>query len=193
MKYNLYDFDGTIYDGDSGIDIIIYAIKKYPKFIFIAGWSVILYVFKLINKKQFKSKMFSFVKYIDDMDKFVEGFWCKNEKKLKEFWLAKSSHKNDIIISASGDFWLKYIAEKYKVADLFATIYDLKNGEISGNNCHGEEKVKLFYERYPDGVIFSMYTDSENDRPLIEKAIHGYFVKKDKILPAKEVKKNNFR
>ena len=34
MKYDLYDFDGTIYDGDSGIDFVKFAIKKHPSFIF---------------------------------------------------------------------------------------------------------------------------------------------------------------
>ena len=33
MKYELYDFDGTIYDGDSGVDLVKFAIKKNPKFL----------------------------------------------------------------------------------------------------------------------------------------------------------------
>ena len=28
---NVYDFDDTIYDGDTNKDIIKYALKKYPK------------------------------------------------------------------------------------------------------------------------------------------------------------------
>ena len=34
MKYDLYDFDGTIYDGDSGVDIILFAMKKKPLIFF---------------------------------------------------------------------------------------------------------------------------------------------------------------
>ena len=30
MKINLFDFDGTIYDGDSTFDFIIYEIKRHP-------------------------------------------------------------------------------------------------------------------------------------------------------------------
>ena len=33
MKYDLYDYDGTIYDGDSGVDLVKFAIKKNPKFL----------------------------------------------------------------------------------------------------------------------------------------------------------------
>ena len=30
VKINLYDFDGTIYDGDSTLDFIKYTFKKCP-------------------------------------------------------------------------------------------------------------------------------------------------------------------
>ena len=30
---NVYDFDNTIYDGDSTKDIVIYGLKKYPKLV----------------------------------------------------------------------------------------------------------------------------------------------------------------
>jgi len=46
MKYDLYDFDGTIYDGDSGVDLVLFAIKKKP----------------YLSFKIFKSSYFIFVK-----------------------------------------------------------------------------------------------------------------------------------
>ena len=30
---NVYDFDGTIYNGDSSIDIYFFLLKRYPKLI----------------------------------------------------------------------------------------------------------------------------------------------------------------
>ena len=27
---NIYDFDGTLYDGDSTFDFILYSLKKHP-------------------------------------------------------------------------------------------------------------------------------------------------------------------
>lgn len=188
MKYDLYDFDGTIYDGDSGVDIILFAVKRYPRILPILFTNCFKYFFKIIDKKQFKSNMFSFVKYIDDINKFVLDFWYENEHKLKSFWLNKKSHKNDIIISASGFFWLKYISDKYKVADLIATNIDIKTGEIIGDNCLGKEKVKLFYEKYPNAVINKMYTDSINDLPLIKEAQEGFMIKNDKVIPFYEYK-----
>lgn len=188
MKYDLYDFDGTIYDGDSGIDIILFAIKKYPKIIPMIIINCLKYFLKFIDKKTFKSNIFSFVKYIENIDFFVEEFWNKHEHKLKLFWLNKKSHKKDIIISASGYFWLKPIADKYKVADLIATNIDTKTGKIINNNCHGEEKVKLFYKKYKNAIINKMYTDSSNDLPLIKEAKQGFMVKKNTIMPYFEYK-----
>ena len=193
MKLELYDFDGTIYDGDSGVDIILFAIKKKPKLIFHFIGSlgiVLLYLLKLKKKEQMKNKLFSFLKEFPDTDKFVEEFWNTHEYKIKDFWKSKKSHKNDIIISASGRFWLQPIADKYKVKDLFATDINPKTGKVSGNNCHGKEKVKLFRKKYPDVEILKMYTDSVNDLPLIEVANEGILVKKNKLYNYYEYKPN---
>ncbi len=193
MKFNLYDFDGTIYDGDSGVDIILFAIKKKPKVIFTLLSSlgiVILYLLKLRTKEEMKNKLFSFLKYFPETDEFVKEFWDTHENKLKDFWVNEKSHKNDVIISASGYFWLKPIADKYKVKDLIATEIDPLTGKIIGNNCHGKEKVKVFYQKYPKATINKMYTDSINDLPLIEEAKEGILVKKNKLYNYYEYKPN---
>lgn len=193
MKLDLYDFDGTIYDGDSGVDLILFAISKKPKIIFNLLGSlgiVILYLLKIRTKEEMKNRVFSFLKEFPDTDSFVSEFWVKNEHKLKDFWINKKSHKNDIIISASGYFWLKPIADKYKVKDLFATDINPKTGKVKGKNCHSSEKVKLFKKKYPDAIINKMYTDSINDLPLIEVAKEGFLVKKNKIYNYYEYKPN---
>ena len=193
MKLDLYDFDGTIYDGDSGVDLILFSIKKRPSLIFYyigSLWVVIKYLLKLIKKEEMKNRIFGFLKYFPETDNIVKEFWECHEHNMKEFWTSKKTHKNDIIISASGRFWLEPIAEKYKVKELFATDIDPKTGKVSGNNCHGKEKVKLFRKHYPDARIMKMYTDSINDLPLIEAAEEGILVKKNKLYNYYEYKPN---
>ena len=193
MKFDLYDFDGTIYDGDSGVDFVKYSIKHHKgtlKCLLSSIGTVILFILKLRTKEEMKNKIFRFVKDIEDIDKYVEDFWKEHEHKLKDFWTKKKDHNKDIIISASCRFWLQPIADKYKVHDLFATDIDMKTGKIIGNNCHGREKVKLFYDKYPKAKIMKMYTDSVNDLPLIEEAKEGILVKKDKLYNYYEYKPN---
>ena len=193
MKFDLYDFDGTIYDGDSGVDFIKYSIKHHKgtlKCLLTSVGTVILYFLKLRTKEQMKNKLFRFVTEIKDLDKYVEGFWKEHEHQIKSFWTEKKDHSKDIIISASCRFWLQPIADKYKVYDLFATDIDMKTGKIIGNNCHGKEKVRLFYDKYPKATIMKMYTDSVNDLPLIEEAKEGILVKKNDLYNYYEYKPN---
>ena len=69
MKINMYDFDDTIYSGDSSVDFIKYCYKKgYIKFnniLKIMG-SFIKYFFGVIDITEFKEVLFSFLSNIDD-------------------------------------------------------------------------------------------------------------------------------
>lgn len=193
MKYNLYDFDGTIYDGDSGVDLVLFALKQKPSILFSLLGSlgvIILYLLKIRSKEEVKSRIFSFLKYFPDIDSFVSSFWDSHEYKIKDFWKKKKTHHKDIIISASSYFWLRPIADKYKVKDLFATDMDPNTGIIRGNNCHSQEKVRLFSSKYPNAVIQKMYTDSINDLPLVRLAEEAILVKKNKLYPYFEYKPN---
>ena len=193
MKYDVYDFDGTIYDGDSGIDIFFFAIKKYPSIILSfpkIAWFALLLLLKIIKIEEFKRVVFSFVKKIDNVDDFVKEFWQGHEKKLKEFWINKSTHNRDVIISASCYFWLDYIKKVYEVHGLIATEMDITTGEVIGKNCHKDEKVKRFYSEYPKGIVDKMFTDSINDLPLIKEAREGFLIKKNKIYKYYDYKPN---
>ena len=54
---NVYDFDETIYSGDSTRDFYFYSIKKNPsllRFLPKQGWAFLKYMFGIINKTKFK-------------------------------------------------------------------------------------------------------------------------------------------
>ena len=97
VKFDLYDFDGTIYDGDSGVDLVLFAIRKKPSVIFNLLGSlgvVILYLLKLRTIEEMKNKLFSFLEKFPDTDSFVNEFWETHEKKLKTFWVNKIVFNN---------------------------------------------------------------------------------------------------
>ena len=64
-----------------------------------------------------------------------------------------------------------------------ASKVDPHSGKYTGENCHGKEKVRRFYEKFGnDTVIDEFYSDSYNDTPLAEIAVQSFMVKDDEIV-----------
>lgn len=190
MKFTVYDFDGTIYDGDSTFDFIKYLIKQKKSTIFHIPKMclyLIKYKLKLIKKETMKECFFEIFNKFENIDELIKEFWNKNDYKLKDFFTQKKTHKNDIIASASPHFLLEPIANKYKVEYLFASPVDKKTGKYNGINCHGVEKVRLINTKYKDCIIEEMYSDdAKADRPLLELANQSFIVKKNEIIKYKD-------
>ena len=61
MKINVYDFDDTIYNGDSSFHFFLYAVKNFKVSffkIFKIIFNAILYLFKLKQKINKKNKIY---------------------------------------------------------------------------------------------------------------------------------------
>lgn len=179
---NAYDFDGTIYDGDSSADFYFYCLKRNKKVLLqlpVQFIGTILYILKIYNKTKFKEKVFSFLKRIDDTDEYVKDFWKENKKNIKE-WYFKQKESTDVIISASPEFLLKPLEEEMNFK-VIATKVNKKTGEFESLNCHDFEKIKRYEELY-NKKIKRFYSDSiKADRPMLEYAEEGYLVVKNEI------------
>lgn len=177
---NVYDFDKTIYDGDASLDFWKYSVKKQPLLVFYLPYQVfsaILFKSKLISRKQFKERFFSFLKSVHSLD--LNGFWDAHQYKIKK-WYLDQKKSDDLIISASPEFILKGITDRLKI-ELLGTKMDSQTGKISGENCRGEEKVKRLYEFCKDPRIDQFYSDSKSDTPLKKLAKSAYLIKKNQI------------
>ena len=184
---NVFDWDGTIYEGDSSRDFVFYCLKKYPKTrikIPKILWFGAGYVLRLTKKKTFKQILFSIVSEIDDLDGAVSDFWTLHEKNIHK-WYLEMKKPTDVIISASPEFLLEPICKKLGAECMMATRVDKSTGVFDGENCHGKEKVKRFYEKYPDGVIDEFYSDMYCDAPLAELAKKAFIVKGEDLSPWK--------
>lgn len=190
---NVYDFDGTIYDGDSSIDFYLFCIKRKPSILFrsiikqLSG--AILYAIKRIPKEKYKEKYFSFLKYVSTNDQLLNDFWSTKSKKIKKWYLNQKA-KSDVIISASPEFLLKPICNRLGVS-LIASKVDPSTGRFAGKNCHGQEKVKRFAELYPNETIEEFYTDSKVDLPLTELSTKVFFVKGEELILYETPKSNS--
>lgn len=192
MIVNAYDFDETIYDGDSSVDFFKYAIKQKKRIIlnfFVIGFAGAMYLLKLREKEYFKTVFFSFVRYFDDVDKLVESFWDKNDDKIKKFYLEKQKN-TDYVISASPEFLLAPIAKKIGF-NLIATDVEKKTGKLKSKNCYGEEKVRRF--KKTNNTVKEFYTDSLSDEPMCKIAQEAFIVDDKKIIPWSEYKRSNVK
>jgi len=180
---NVYDFDKTIYKDDSSKDFYLFNLKKNP-FILRYGIRQLIaflgYSMHLITKTEMKTVFYTYFRSIKDMDKRVLEFWDKHEHNVFEYYFLQK-HPTDVIISASPEFMLKPICDKWGV-NLIASIVDKKSG-FSKENCYGEEKVKRFRELYPDSHVNSFYSDSLSDTPMAGLADESFLVTPDGIIP----------
>ena len=187
---NVFDFDGTIYHGDSSKDFVFYCFKKFPKTrskIPAILWYGAGFGLRIVKKKKFKEKLFSIVTKIDDLQGAVSDFWQSHEKNIHK-WYMEMKQPSDVIISASPEFLLEPICKKLGAECMMATRVDEKTGKFDGENCHGEEKVKRFYTKYPKGEIDEFYSDMYCDTPLAKLAKKAVMVKGEKLSPWKKFK-----
>lgn len=180
---NVYDFDDTIYDGDSTIDFYLFCMKNHPKVIsYLPKQCLALLLYKLgkITKTEFKERFFAFLRVIDDIEKDVVLFWDKNQYKIKE-WYINNQEKEDLVISASPRFLLSEVCKRKGIFRLIASEVDSKNGIFYNENCYGDMKVEFFLREYPQDKIDKFYTDSVSDLPLAKLASEAYLVDKEKV------------
>ncbi len=182
---NIYDFDNTIYKGDTNKDILLYSFKKHPfKVIKALKKTKKLerdYKRGLITFERVKEAMLSFLFEIDDLDGYIEKFVSSHMKNIKPWYLSRKNDY-DIVISASYELWIIPFCKKLGIRYVLATKTD-KEGHIIGKNCKGEEKVKRLASTIPNAQIVTSYSDSESDLPILNLAKTAYVVEGNKLIP----------
>ncbi len=178
---NAYDFDNTIFRGDSTFRFYTYCLLRTPRMLMRLPSVAFDALFVLKRDKQlFKRRMFRFLLDIRDVDTMIARFWQKNKGRVKQFYMLQK-RPDDVIASASPEFLLRPIASVLGVANLIASPVDKRTGEYSGGNCHGAEKVRRFREMFPNGEIDDFYSDSHSDDPMAAISRRAFMVKGDVI------------
>lgn len=180
---NIYDFDETIYDGDSTRDFYFYCLKRFPKMLFSVPamvWMFFLYILGAKTKTQFKEKMYGFLRYVPDIDETIGNFWEDHIKNIKP-WYKEKQKGDDVIISASPEFLLKTACKKLGIKYLIASRVDKRTGVYTGENCHGEEKVRRLNEEMPGALCDEFYSDSLSDTPLAKISKRAWIIRGDEL------------
>ena len=184
---NIYDFDNTIYKGDTNIDLILYSFVRHP---FSVSISLIKTIFiyikykrKLVSFEKVKEVMLSFLFKIKDLDKYLDKFVDSHLKNIKS-WYIKNHKDDDIVISASYELWVKKFCNKINIKNVIGTVTDNK-GNIIGKNCKNKEKINRLNKEFPGIKINNAYSDSLDDISMFEVSTKAYLVKGNELIKYK--------
>ena len=188
---NVFDFDETIYDGESSVQFMLRYIREDP--------SVMRFVPDLIKVmgRYYRGEMHAedfmriygsllrdyFTRKKPDLAPLVTEFWNKREHRIKPFY-RRIQRSDDVIITASPIFIMDDICRRIGVNHLIATDFDIQTGEVR-SACYRDNKVKLFRAAFPDAEIDDFYTDSVNDEFLFPLAKRVFMVKGHEITQIK--------
>lgn len=185
----VYDFDKTIYNGETSTDFMLFFLKRNPKYIiriFNALYSLFYY------KKNLKKSKEIFFKILNGLDiKFlkeeINEFWKVKKDKIFS-WVYDEIFENKkiadelILISATPSIFLDGISKELGFDKLLSTEFEnlneVFNSKIIGANCKGEEKVRRLNNYISDYNILKFYSDSMSDKPLFDLAVEKIFVNK---------------
>ena len=176
---NVFDFDKTIYRPDSSHAFCMYCFRRFPRIMMqdvIKNYAP-LYAFlsgKNTDAAPLKERIFSFLRYIPDIDAVVNDFWEGHRSGFQQ-WYLDMKRPDDVIISASPEFLLQPAADDLGF-HLIATPMDKHTGLILGKNCHDHQKLVRFREEFPDAEVDGFYSDSLTDAPMAEIAKQAFFI-----------------
>jgi len=183
MKIVVYDFDGTIYDGDSTFDFFIHLLKKKKKNALLAVPVLVKAAFAYLTGgglTAFKSRLFEFLYLHYDVEKEADLFWSQDStmRKINSWFLSRKKEYYEVIASASPEFELLPVSKKLSVDALICTRCDSR-GTIIGSNCKSSEKIERIQQEIGPVSVHAMYTDNcRADGPLLAIAQEQYLVRK---------------
>ncbi len=180
---NVFDFDNTIYDGDSTRDFYFFCLRNHPSIIRYLPHQIFAVFRYLLLKADItitKERCYSFLSALNDASELIEKFWDTHLHKIRS-WYVEKQHTDDLIISASPEFLLRPVCDKLGISQLLASRVNIFTGKYSGVNCSSEEKVRRFREAYPTAQINECYFDSDSDIPLARLSQCAYRVSGNQI------------
>lgn len=184
---NVYDFDNTILRGDTTALFTLFCFRRYPavrRHIVKSALRALQMKRGRISLQEWKQELFGFFALVPDMDAAIELFWAKNVSRVLPWYLAQR-RPDDVVISASPEFLVRYACERLGVGCTMASPVDPKTGRFSGPNCNRAEKVRRYREKYGDAPIACFYSDSHSDDPLAALAQEAFLVRKGRPGPWK--------
>lgn len=177
---NVYDFDKTIFVGDTEDRFFEFMFKKKGFRHYKIAFKLydIMNKMHLITKTRSRELQYRFLKDIDDLDATLTAYWAEIEQYMMP-WYNDVKRDDDVIASGTPRFILEPIVKKLGIGGLVATEMDPKTGKIDGDFAIGEFKPVNFKNQYGLDCIDKFYSDAYSDHYLAEYAKEAYVVHDD--------------
>ena len=183
---NVYDFDNTLYKGESTVDFAFFMMQHNPKiytWIPTIFWNLLMYKLCLTEKEQMQRILNEFLKVLiqDDYDitEMAQAFWRKNENRLN-MALIRRIRPEDVILTASPDFMMNVIGKRLGTGHILCSKVDIPTKTILYLN-YGTNKVRYFRRLYHDTPVSRFFTDSYNDQAMMDLAQRVYLVSNGRV------------
>ncbi len=194
----IYDFDGTLYNGDSLVDFWKYTLQRKPSTILFLPYqlvSVLLWKTGVLSTERTKEMFLSFLNLFseDQLANWVLRFW-KEEGQRKVFpWVYEALEKDradglwPICISASPDFLLSPLLVSLGFEHWICSQFEhaaRRFNRLRSRNCKGEEKYhRLMKWQEQHSFVSSIHkvvSDSADDLSVFAMARARYRIIKGK-------------
>lgn len=183
---NVYDFDKTIYDGDSTLDFYFFCLRQQPGLFRCLPrqlYGGFCYYLGFSEKLLFKERFYSYLSKVTDVDEKIQKFWDCHERKIMSWYKAQAA-TDDVVISASAEFLLQEICRRLGIRHLLASKVDRHTGKCLSRNCYGAEKCTRYYASHLGREkIDNFYSDSYTDKPMADIAVRSFRIKGRNVYP----------
>lgn len=176
----VFDFDNTIYDGESPYDFYLFSLKYNPKvvrFVPPLAYYGMRYSKEKCTLEELEHAMAKYLKaYLnsfDDIDGMVSAFWDAHMHKIKHWY---HPQPGDVIMTGSFDYTMNEIQRRLGIKTMLCSTVNRDTLELEHLNF-GTNKVKVFREMFgPDVVPDEFYSDNMIDLPMMKLARRAYLV-----------------
>jgi len=189
---NVWDFDDTIYDGESGMHMLLFFLRRKPslvRYLPRAAVGIIKYKTGRLQAEQVAEQAGDLLALFlnkagsGDIATDMRDFWDAYEHNIRPLY-RELQQPDDVIVSAGPEQSLREICGRLGVQHYIGSVVNEQTKRLDFV-CYRNNKVKAFRERFPDAVIENFYSDSMDDKPMMEIAQQAFMVDGNRITQIK--------
>lgn len=182
----IFDFDNTLYHGESPIDLAVFMIRKNKRILLWLPrifWELLKYKLCICKREAMQKQIDRFMQSCfpdkSELDVLVKQFWKSHLHKL-DMNIIGRIRPSDAVNSAGPEFLLFPIKDLLGTSTLICSKVDLESKRVTYLNF-GDRKVRRYREMFGERLIDAFYTDSFNDMPMMRLSKRVYFVRNGRI------------